>query len=80
MPMARPDTVLMKACVAGAPANALAASAAAGLLLRKPVTRLSTGVPMLLSAVSCRSSAGPGHVADWQDWSDCLASVAGLTF
>ena len=67
MPMARPETVLMKACVAGAPANALAASAAAGLVLRKPVTRLSTGVPMLLSAVSCRSSATPRHIIGLSD-------------
>ena len=67
MPMARPETVLMKACVAGAPANALAASAAAGLVLRKPVTRLSTGVPMLLSAASCRRNASPRHIIGLSD-------------
>ena len=52
IPMAIPETVLMKAWVAGAAAKVWAALAATGLVLRNPVTRLSTGVPMLSSALS----------------------------
>lgn len=45
--MAILEIVLMKAWVAGAAAKVWAAFAASGLVLRNPVTRLSTGVPML---------------------------------
>ncbi len=53
IPMAIPEMVLMKAWVAGAAAKVWAALAATGFVFRNPVTRLSTGVPMLSSTLSC---------------------------